>query len=110
MALRILGAASLAGAVLMLLADLHFSGTGLNYHPTALGVYWHDWNAPSLNLLQAVVERYILPQLWSYVLLPLLLSPAWMVAAALGTVLLILTLKRRAPSQLDTQKENGHAD
>lgn len=86
-AVRLLGAGVMALGGLMLLSDLHITGGGLAYRPAALGEVWHNWHAPSLNLLQAIVERYVLPQLWSYALLPLLLAPAWIVAAAKGIIL-----------------------
>ncbi len=73
---------------LALLSDLHITGAGLAYRPVVLGEYWHDWHAPSLNLLQAIVERYVLPQVWSYALLPLLLSPAWIVVTLTGALLI----------------------
>lgn len=95
MALRILGAAAMAAGALLLLADVRVASGGLDYRPTALGVYWHDLDAASLNLLQAVIERHVLPQLWSHVLLPLLLTPAWMVAGAFGAALVALSLKRK---------------
>ncbi len=93
-ALRLIGALSLALGALALLSDLHITGSGLNYRPVALGEYWHQWHAPSLNLLQAIVERYVLPQLWSYMLLPLLLAPAWIVAALKGAVLIAVSYAR----------------
>lgn len=93
MVLRIFGAAAMSAGVLLLLADVHVTGGGLDYRPTALGLYWHDLDAAGLNLLQAIVERYILPQLWGCVLLPLLLAPAWGVAAVLGAALIALTQK-----------------
>ena len=92
--LRLIGALALAFAALMLLSDLHITGGGLDYRPAALGEVWHHWHVPSLNLLQAIVERYVLPQLWSYVLLPLLLAPAWIVAVILGAVLIALSYVR----------------
>lgn len=95
MVLRIIGVAAMAAGALLLLADVHISGMGLDYRPAALGLYWHEWDAASLNLLQAVIERYVLPQLWSFVLLPLLLTPAWMVAALSGAALIALSQKRK---------------
>jgi hypothetical protein len=37
-----------------------------------------------LNLVQAVVQRYLLPMIWDDVLLPVLEAPAWVVPAILG--------------------------
>ncbi|MEQ1890281.1 MAG: hypothetical protein ABL951_14050 [Alphaproteobacteria bacterium] len=84
---RLIGAALVVLGSLALLSDLHITGAGLAYRPIALGQYWHDWHAPSLNLFQAIVERYILPQLWTYGALPLLLAPAWIVVSFKGVLL-----------------------
>lgn len=59
---------------------------------TDLGTLWHDWAPGGLNLMQAVVQRYIHPLLWSHVLLPVLLTPSLVVFAVLGTVTLLLWL------------------
>jgi hypothetical protein len=37
-----------------------------------------------LNLVQAVVQRYLLPMIWDDLLLPVLEAPAWVVPAFLG--------------------------
>ncbi|MSP43698.1 MAG: hypothetical protein EXR08_10105 [Alphaproteobacteria bacterium] len=92
--LRLGGGLALVVGLLFLLADLHVTGGGPDYRPSALGEVWHRRHAPSLNLLQAVVERYVLPQLWTYVLLPTLLSPAWIVAGMKGVVLIALSYVR----------------
>ena len=42
----------------------------------------------SLNLSQAVVERYVASWLWQDVVAPLLLMPAWAVPAVAGAALL----------------------
>jgi len=88
------GAGVMALGALALLSDLHITGGGLDYRPAALGEVWYRWHAASLNLLQAIVERYVLPQLWSDVLLPLLLAPAWIVAVILGAILIALSYVR----------------
>jgi hypothetical protein len=40
-----------------------------------------------LNLVQAVVQRYLLPMLWDDVLLPVLEAPAFVAPAVLGSAL-----------------------
>jgi hypothetical protein len=40
-----------------------------------------------LNLVQAVVQRYLLPMIWDDLLLPVLEAPAWVVPAILGAAL-----------------------
>jgi uncharacterized RDD family membrane protein YckC len=48
-----------------------------------------------LNTFQAGVQRRVLPELWDWVILPVLLWPVWAVPAGLGGVLLLLGLARR---------------
>ncbi len=40
-----------------------------------------------LNLVQDVVQRYLLPMIWDDLLLPVLEAPAWVVSAVLGGAL-----------------------
>lgn len=91
---RVLGMLLLLLAALALLDDWRFVDGALRYRPTALGARWHGWDAASLNLTQAIVERYVLPQLWTYVFLPLLLAPAWAVAAGAAVMLMGLSYVR----------------
>lgn len=100
--LRFAGALLVALAVQTLLSDLHITGSGLDYRPEALGQAWHGFHRPSLNLVQAIVERYVLPQLWGYLLLPLLLQPAWLVAAGAGALLIALSYWRIADHKADS--------
>lgn len=78
-----LGAA--AAAVLVLLAG----------PPGAdLGTLWHGVAPESLNLVQAVTQRYLHPALWTRAILPVLLMPAvgvFTVTAALAMLLFLAT-------------------
>ena len=47
-----------------------------------LGELWFRLDSSSLNLTQAVVQRYLHPALWDDVLLPLLFQPTAAVAGA----------------------------
>ena len=60
-----------------------------------LGALWYWLDPGSLNLAQAVVERYLLPALWDPVIAGLLRRPALLVFAAPGAVLLALCLLAR---------------
>ncbi len=61
-----------------------------HFQLSPLGALWFKVHAPSLNLYQAVVERYISPVLWDKVLAPILLWPAVAVFAVPGVVLAAL--------------------
>lgn len=58
----------------------------------ALGDVWYGLDPGSLNLLQAVTQRYLSPDLWDGAAVPLLLAPAWIVLLLPGLVLLALGL------------------
>ena len=81
----------LAGALAAFLADLAvWSGAGWpRLQP--LGQYWFDLDPGSLNLLQAVIERYLSPVLWSDVVFPIVLLPAVVVLAVPGIFLFWLS-------------------
>ena len=49
--------------------------------PKPLGAVWFDLSPGSLNLVQAVVERYLWAGLWDHILFPVL---AWPAAVVLG--------------------------
>lgn len=70
------------------------AGGGL--HLSAAGELWYRLHPGSLNLTQAVVQRYLAPELWDPVLLTVLLWPAALVLAVPGLVLLALGSLRRS--------------
>jgi hypothetical protein len=41
------------------------------------GEIWYALEPGSLNLSQAIVQRYLLPEIWEQVAVPLLLRPFW---------------------------------
>ena len=65
------------------------------FRPMPLGQLWFDLHNGSLNLVQAVVQRYILPELWDPVIVTVLLAPAWFIFAVPAIILLVLCRKRR---------------
>ena len=54
------------------------------------GLLWFQIDAPSLNTLQALVQRFINPGLWDEVVVDILLRPAW--ESLLGAVIFFLLL------------------
>ena len=60
-----------------------------------LGQVWYDVDPGSLNLVQAVTERYLSPALWDPVILTLLYWPAFLVFLVPGLVLTLLCAWRR---------------
>jgi len=64
-----------------------------HWAPIALGQLWFDLHRSSLNLVQAVVQRYIHPFLWDPIIVTILLCWAFAVLMVLGVA--ILALARR---------------
>ena len=65
-----------------------------HWAPIALGQLWFDISPSSLNLIQAVVQRYIHPFLWDPIIVSVLLCWASAVFIALGLLILVLSSRR----------------
>lgn len=67
---------------------------------TALGELWFKVHASSLNLAQAVVQRYLHEAVWDYAVRPVLLQPALLVfgGAALFCLVVGNIFRRRGES------------
>jgi hypothetical protein len=101
--LRVLGGILLLAGIAALGFDLwqyvqglgQGTGQGQGFHLAAAGELWYRVSPGTLNLTQAVTQRYILPELWDSVLLTVLLWPAALVLGVPGLVLLALGSFRR---------------
>lgn len=68
---------------------VHYAGTGeLALRP--LGEWWYLLDPGSLNLMQAVIQRYVLPELWDPVAIFVLAKPAVVALGLKGALLLAL--------------------
>ena len=85
----------LAGAAVLVRDGLVWVDTK-HWAPIALGQLWYQLNRSSLNLVQAVVQRYIHPFLWDPIIVSVLLSWAFAVLMILGVLLLVLFRRRNA--------------
>ena len=92
---RLIGYLAVAAALTVVGWDVVDALAGGSFRMTALGSLWYGLDPGSLNLAQAVTQRYIHPALWDPVAITLLQWPATAVFAALGMVLLLLFRKRR---------------
>lgn len=54
----------------------------------SVGELWFRIDAASLNLAQAVIQRYLLPVLWDPVIQTVLMWPVWLVAGVPALALL----------------------
>lgn len=60
-----------------------------------LGEVWYEIDTGSLNMFQAGIQRRISPELWDFVIAPMLNWPAWVLPLALAAVLAFFTRPRR---------------
>jgi hypothetical protein len=73
----------LIGLVFLLLA----AGLFVMFGADPLGALLFRLDSGLLSLVQAGVQRYLLPMIWDDVLLPVLEAPAFVAPAVLGAVL-----------------------
>jgi hypothetical protein len=91
----ILGLVLLALALLALLYEIVAATSG-GYRPIAAGELWFTLHPYSLNLSQAVTQRYLLPSLWDPFIISMLQWPAWSLFGAPGAVLAFLFYPRNS--------------
>ena len=91
---RTIGSVLLFVALMILGAEFLRALENGSYTVLALGEIWYQTDSDSLNLLQAVVERYIHPFLWYPIITTMLFLPGWLLPGALGG-LLIYSARRR---------------
>ena len=93
---RVIGWIVLLAGGAVLVRDLLVWIDTKHWAPIALGLLWYQLNRSSLNLVQAVVQRYIHPFLWDPIVVSVLLSWAFAVLMILGALLLVLFRRRDA--------------
>lgn len=89
---RLFGGVLLLAATAALADDLlrgWSGGFGDGWRMTVGGELWYRLSPDTLNLTQAVIERYIFPPLWNPVILGLLLQPAAIVLGAAGLIIFV---------------------
>ena len=62
--------------------------------PIALGQLWYELDRSSLNVTQAVIQRYIHPFLWDPIIVSILLCWAFAVLMVLGLLILVIFGRR----------------
>ena len=65
------------------------------YQPIAAGALWYQLDVSSLNLVQAITQRYLHPVLWDPIIATVLRWPAWSLLGGLGAVLVLAFPWRR---------------
>lgn len=92
---RIVGWGALLAGLSVLVRDVIAWFDNRVWAPLALGQLWYELDRSSLNLVQAVTQRYISAFLWDRVIINILLC--WAFAALIGLGLAILLLARKRP-------------
>ena len=88
------GWALAAAAVVAFANDLiSFAQTG-TYRVIPAGQVWFDIHVASLNLMQAVVQRFLHPWLWDPVITTILQWPAWSLLGAPAAVFIAIAANR----------------
>ena len=91
---RLIGLLVLLSGLAVLVRDLiAWADTG-HFAPIVLGQLWFNLAPASLNLVQAVIQRYVFPALWEPGITTLLLLWAAPALILPGGVLLILCRRR----------------
>ena len=96
---RLIGWIILLAGLSVLVRDVLVWVDTKHWAPIALGQLWFDLDRSSLNLVQAVVQRYIHPFLWDPIIVTVLLWWAFAVLMFLGLLILALShsgTRRRA--------------
>ncbi len=93
--LRFLGLLLLAVAFILVIYDGTKSIAGNAVFITKLGDLWNNIHAASLQMLQTMVERQLVPEVWKYGFQPVLQQPSWLVLAVLGIILIVLGRKKK---------------
>ena len=66
--------------------------------PIALGQLWYELDRSSLNVTQAVIQRYIHPFLWDPIIVSILLCWAFPVLMTLGLLIVVIFSRHKVNS------------
>ena len=86
--LRIIGIFLVTVACLIILTELLLLVTGYGLL-RPWGQIWFEVHSGSLNLTQAIIQRYIAAWIWDFIFIPLLGMPAWKSLTAIALLLFV---------------------
>ena len=87
---QVLGWVLILAAVAVIGADVQAALDSGQFMPRPAGQLWFQLDVGSLNLLQALVQRYLHPSIWDPGIVSVLLLPAFVVLAVPGVLLALL--------------------
>ncbi len=94
-------------------AEVVSFATSGNYHIIAAGELWFDLHRGSLNLSQAVIQRYLHPWLWEPAIVTVLRAPAWALFGVPGLALIglwVVKRKKKEGDPVSALNEDGAPD
>ena len=91
---RVIGWILVAASIAILARDVSGWLDSGAFSFVAAGELWFTVHNGSLNLLQAITQRYIFPQLWDPIFVTVLLWPAFLVVGVPGLILSWVFRKR----------------
>jgi hypothetical protein len=94
---RLIGWIMLLAGLSVLVRDVTAWFSTKIWAPIVVGQLWYELDRSSLNLVQAVIQRYVSPFLWDRIILSFLLCWASAVLVGLGALVLVLSRARRQP-------------
>lgn len=92
---RILALFALAVAVVMAVIDATRSIAASALVVTPLGESWYSVSPDTLNLAQALIQRYTFPVIWDPVIIYILNLPGWLVFAVLALLFHAIGYRRK---------------
>ncbi|MBN7761536.1 MULTISPECIES: hypothetical protein [Nitratireductor] len=92
---RILALFALAVAVVMAVIDATRSIAASALIVTPLGESWYSVSPDTLNLSQALIQRYTFPVIWDPAIIYILTLPGWLVFAVLALLFHAIGYRRK---------------
>ncbi|GEM_PF-1116148 len=78
-----------AAAIALAWAIYDFITAG-QWSPISAGQFWYEQDRGSLNLVQALIQRFLLPEIWDPGIQWVLIQPLWMGCAFFGMMILLI--------------------
>lgn len=98
---RLLAMICLCVAVIMAVLDGARSVAASAVVLKPLGVSWFETSPDTLNLAQAIIQRYLLPVIWDPFMIWVLNQPGFAVMAVLSLLLYIAGYKRKRRGRIE---------
>ncbi|MEC8622263.1 MAG: hypothetical protein VXY05_04015 [Pseudomonadota bacterium] len=88
--IRLIGWIFVLAALIVLLIELRFWLSSGEWELIPIGQLWYQLHAESLNIAQAIIQRYLHPSVWDPWIVAILLTPGWPTFSTIGAVIIIL--------------------